>query len=139
MITSLAKSNPQVLRFGAVGVVNTLLDIGLLFILSNLGVFVVLANIISTTTAFVFSFVANKHYTFRSSGGNLLREMVLFTGVTLFGLWVLQSLVIALTLPVTSSLIENDEIALLASKIAATLISLTWNYLLYNRFVFRSR
>lgn len=139
MITRLGKNNQQVLRFGAVGVVNTLLDVGLLFVLSNLGVFVVLANIISTTTAFVFSFFANKHYTFKATGGQLIREMVLFTVVTLFGLWVLQSLVIALTLPVASSLIESDAIALLAAKALATVVSLTWNYLLYSRVVFTSR
>jgi putative flippase GtrA len=139
MITAPGKNNQQVIRFGAVGVVNTLIDVGLLFVLSNLGVFVVLANIISTTMAFVFSFFANRHYTFRRSGGDMLREMLLFTVVTLFGLWVLQSIVIAAFYPLIATLVDNESVALLASKAFATIVSLTWNYLLYARVVFVKR
>lgn len=97
-----------------------------------------LANIASSTTAFIASFVANKKYTFRSHGDSLLREMVLFVVVTLFGLWVLQSVVIWLVLPLMKALLA-DSLALLAAKLVATVVSMSWNYILYATVVFRGK
>lgn len=131
------KNNPQLLRFGLVGGVNTALDFGLLFILKFIGVPVELANIMSTGTAFVFSFFANKKYTFKSTGSNVMREIILFIVVTLTGLWVLQTLVINLLHQPLTSLVGNDDMGLFVAKLLATLVSLTWNYLLYSRVVFK--
>jgi spoIIIJ-associated protein len=80
---------------------------------------------------------ANKKYTFRSSSGNVKREIVLFTIVTLFGLWVLQNGVIWLISPLCAALLHNESLALLAAKLAGTIVSLTWNYLTYDILVFR--
>ena len=117
--------------------INTALDFGLLFVFKSLGLPVALANILSTTIAFVFSFFANKNYTFKSSGTNVVREMVLFVIVTLFGLWVLQTGVIWLTLPLCSELLGSTDRGLLAAKLIATVVSMTWNYILYDRLVFK--
>ncbi len=125
------------MRFGAVGIINTALDFGLLFIFKSLGIPVEVANIMSTGIAFIFSFFANKKYTFKATGTNVVREMVLFVAVTLFGLWVLQTAVISLTLPMTTGLLHDKNLALLASKLIATLVSLTWNYILYDKLVFK--
>ena len=59
------KNNPQLIRFGLVGGVNTALDFGLLFMFKAFGLPIGLANIVSTSIAFVFSFFANKKYTFK--------------------------------------------------------------------------
>ena len=130
-------NNPQVLRFGLVGGINTVLDFGILFALKLAGVPVELANIASTGTAFIFSFFANKKYTFKSSGANVVREMILFVVVTLTGLWVLQTAIIAWTLAPLTSLVENTDVALLFAKILATVVTLVWNYVLYSRLVFK--
>ena len=130
-------SNQQLLRFGLVGGVNTALDFGLLFIFTFLGLPVTLANILSTGIAFIFSFFANKKYTFKTSGTNILREVLLFVGVTLFGLWVLQTVVIALLHAPLTALIDDSGLALLLAKLVATIVSLTWNYILYSKVVFR--
>lgn len=129
--------NNTLVRFGTVGIVNTALDFGLLFLFQRLGMPIAAANILSTSIAFGFSFLANKKYTFRSHGTNLRREIILFTVVTLFGLWVLQTVVIYLTYPTGASLLRNDDLGLLVAKSIATVVSLIWNYLLYSRVVFK--
>ena len=131
------KNKAQIARFGIVGAANTALDFGLLFILRALGLPVEFANIASTTIAFLFSFFANKKYTFKTSGTNVVREMILFVVVTLTGLWVLQTLVIMLTLPWLTAITNQTDIALLISKLIATVVSMTWNYLLYTYIVFK--
>lgn len=131
------KDKARLARFGIVGAANTVLDFGLLFILKSFGLPVELANIASTTAAFVFSFLANKKYTFKTSGTNVGREMVLFVIVTLTGLWVLQTLVITLTLPWLTNITHQSDTALLFAKLLATAVSMTWNYVLYTYIVFK--
>lgn len=129
--------NSQALRFILVGSGGTVIDFGILFLLKSLGVPVLFANLTSTSIAFAYSFLANKKYTFKTSGTNVVREITLFIVVTLFGLWVIQNIVIHFTLPVISAQVENDSISLLLAKVLATAVSLVWNYVLYNKLVFR--
>jgi putative flippase GtrA len=135
----LQKITDKRIRFVLVGGTNTTIDFGILFILSYLGLYLILANIISTSIAFVFSFIANKHYTFQEKSGNVLNQIILFIAVTLFGLWVLQSIVIALTYPLLKSMSDTDFFALMLAKIIATVVSMIWNYILYSRVVFKNR
>lgn len=131
------KNKSQLIRFGLVGGVNTALDFGLLFALKSIGLTAMMANVFSTSIAFVFSFFANKKYTFKSSGTNIVREMILFVVVTLSGLWVLQTGVIWLALPHLSKLLGSPEVGLLVTKLIATAVSMTWNYILYDKLVFK--
>ena len=130
------KNNPRVLRYGLVGIINTAIDFGLLFLLKSLGLPVVIANISSTGTAFIFSFFANKKYTFKTSGTSIIREMVLFVAVTLFGLWVLQTIIIDYSLDLINNVVHNLNISLLIAKLIATAVSMVWNYVLYSKLVF---
>lgn len=131
------RNNPQLIRFGIVGGVNTALDFGFLFVFKALGIPVEIANTMSTGLAFVFSFFANKKYTFKSTDTNVVREMVLFVIVTLTGLWVLQTIIIAALHDPLSAIIKNTDIALLVAKLLATVASLTWNYIFYSKLVFK--
>jgi len=131
------KSSSTKARFLVVGGINTAIDFGILFLLKALGLPAVSANLIATTTAFCFSFFANKKYTFRTSGTNVKREVVLFVVVTLFGLWVLQTLVIQGVLTLLSDTSFSQDMSLLVAKICATVVSLIWNYTLYSRLVFK--
>lgn len=133
------KNSPQIIRFGAVGVVNTALDFGLLFIFKTLGIPIEMANMMSTGVAFIFSFFANKKYTFKTTDTNVVREMVLFVIVTLIGLWVIQTTIIMMTHDPLTAVLHNSDVALLFSKLLATLASLTWNYILYNKLVFKKQ
>lgn len=124
------------LRFLLVGVLNTLIDIALFLLLTALGMAVVPANMISTGVALAFSFLVNRAYTFRSDG-RIVGQAVRFLVVTLIGLWVLQPVVIWLSLLWLETWLPTAA-ALLVAKLAATVVSLTWNYLLYSAVVFRT-
>ena len=131
--------NSQEFKFAVVGGFNTALDFSILFGLNFIGLDPVISNIFSTGISFVSSFVLNKKITFKSehkTRKELLREMIMFTIVTLFGLWVIQSAVIALISPIISSFIDSSSIVLFLAKCIATLFSLTWNFILYKRVVF---
>lgn len=133
------KNKQQLRRFALVGGLNTIVDFGLLFVFKSFGIPIGISNVFSTTIAFVVSFFANKKYTFQSSGTHIVREMLLFVIVTLFGLWVLQTIVIQLTLPWLSLLTGDSNLGLFAAKILATGVSMVWNYILYATVVFRGR
>jgi len=129
----------KITRFAMVGGANTAIDFGILFILKQLGLQILSANIISTTIAFLFSFTLNKKYTFKSTDKNVRREFVLFVVITLFGLWVIQNIVIWLALPILANLGMNENMALLFAKLVATVFSMVWNYILYDRVVFATK
>lgn len=130
------KNRSEKIRFVAVGAINTLIDFCLLFGFRWLGVPVVASNIGSTSTAFVFSFFANKNVTFQTKNTNVKREIALFIIVTLFGLWVIQSIVIVFLKPLLTSYSLPDATALFIAKLIATGVTLVWNYILYARVVF---
>jgi putative flippase GtrA len=116
----------QQLRFGLVGIGNTLVDL--------VG-YTVIANLISTTMGMALSFTLNRSFTFRAAGGGAVRQIVLFVLVTGIGLWVIQPLVIMLTRDLFAGLPETLAIA--APKLAGICVALVWNYVLYSRLVFR--
>lgn len=127
------------LRFALVGGINTVIDFGILFSLVYLGLDKIPSNFISTSVAFVFSFFANKTFTFKSKTGNAKREFSLFILVTLFGLWVLQPVVITAVSFILTPLDVKEGAALFIGKIIATGVSLVWNYVMYSRFVFKTK
>ena len=135
------KKHGTKIRFALVGGINTLIDFGLLFAFSSLwGIPRGFSNILSTSVAFIFSFFANKRYTFKSTEkDNIVREMILFTVVTLFGLWIIQSLIIHSLTPFIASFGLSDELSLFVAKLVATAASLIWNYILYSKVVFKSK
>ena len=132
--------NNQAFWFSVIGGINTALDFIILFVLASFGVKIFIANIFSTGTTFIISFLMNKKITFKSVSNNkkeLIREMVLFIFVTLFGLWVIQNTVISTTMPIFENLLKNKRISLLLSKLIATVFSLIWNFILYKKVVFK--
>lgn len=133
---ALLKKHESKLRFAFIGGINTALDFGILFLLTALGLDKLVANFFSTSVAFVFSFFANRTFTFKSTG-SAKKQFLPFLIVTLIGLWVLQPLVI---LAITQLLHSLDQaLALFIAKLIATVVSLIWNYILYSRFVFKKK
>ncbi len=126
-------------RFALVGGVSTVIDFGILFLLRSIGVNVITANIASTAIAFAFSFTANKKFTFQTTNTNVRREIILFVIVTLFGLWVLQSLVIMAVSGLIQPHLANETMRTLVAKLLATVVSMTWNFILYKRVVFTTQ
>lgn len=132
--------NNQAFWFSVIGGINTALDFIILFVLASFGVKIFIANIFSTGTTFIISFLMNKKITFKSVSNTkkeLIREMILFILVTLFGLWVIQNIVISTAMPIFENLLKNKRISLLLSKLIATIFSLIWNFILYKKVVFK--
>ncbi|MFE0024234.1 GtrA family protein [Amycolatopsis sp. NPDC059021] len=119
------------LRFGLVGVANTLLDALSYALLVTLGVPLVVANFLSTSAGMTLSFTLNRSFTFRAKDGDVRRQAILFFAVTAFGLWVIQALVI---MAVTKAF---PGVHVLVPKAAGIAVGLVWNYVLYHQVVFR--
>lgn len=131
------KKHAEKLRFAVVGGANTLLDFSILFLLVALGLDRVPSNFISTGIAFIFSFFVNKSFTFKSTSGNVKKQFAIFLIITLFGLWVIQPIIITATAWFISDLGIPNLIVLFIGKMLATVATLIWNYTLYSRFVFK--
>lgn len=124
-------------RFAIVGGANTALDFLLLFLFVNLGVNKIGANYLSTGISLVFSFFANKSFTFKNKSANAKKQFGIFLLVTITGLWVLQPIIIWIITSTLESYVSNESYLLFIAKLIATVASLTWNYLLYSRLVFK--
>lgn len=144
-------------RFLLLGVVNTLLDFALFNLLriatdttTDQIYQLVILNIISASCIAVFSFVMNRRYVFRHTTSTK-RHGLLFVAITLAGIYFVQQPIFSLVLhfdPGLANALETFGLALglpftihfystNLAKAIATLGSMTWNYWLYNRVVFR--
>lgn len=133
----LLKQHAEKLRFAIVGGANTAIDFGVLFLLTFLGLDKIVANYFSTSIALIFSFFANKSFTFKHKEGSARKQFILFLVVTLAGLWILQPIIIWISTATLEPYIENSAINLFIAKFIATIASLIWNYLLYSKLVFK--
>ncbi|MEI6851035.1 MAG: GtrA family protein [Candidatus Saccharibacteria bacterium] len=132
------KKHAEKLRFGVVGGLNTAIDFTILFVLVGFGLPVIASNFISTSAALVFSFFANKKFTFKNNNKSTSKHIVLFLSITLFGLWVIQPVIIEGIRYLVEPMSLNKDIVLLIGKLFATCATLVWNYILYRKFVFKN-
>ena len=131
------KKHAEKARFVVVGGANTALDFFILFLLTFMGVDKFVANYFSTGIALIFSFFANKSFTFKDTSKSAKKQFALFLIITLIGLWVIQPLIIWGVTVLLAPYSTNEAANLFIAKLVATVASLTWNYLLYSRVVFK--
>lgn len=128
------KAAGQVVRFGLVGVLNTLVDFALLNLLYHVFSFPLLvANTLSYTGGFANSFLWNKHWTFSTRGSRHIgREMIIFGAVSLSALLVNNAGIYGL-----HELFGGTSIlAINLQKLGASIASMTWNFLGYRYLAF---
>lgn len=140
-------------KFGVVGIINTLIDFTIYNLLSSKTTLTLIqSNLISTSVAMIFSFWANRSLVFESRKGNPVKEAIIFFVVTAFGLYVLQNGIIHIltvdwTGPVhlatrivhsigLSGKLSDSFVIKNSAKLAGIVVSLTWNYLTYKKWVF---
>jgi putative flippase GtrA len=125
-------TQPEFIRFCVVGLVNTAVDLGLYTLLAHeLHMELFYANMISTATALAVSYLLNASFTFKSL--KTKRQLALYIGVTLFGLWVLQPLVIT-----GATWLFHDHLPfMLLPKVLAIGVTVLWNYTWYRKVIFR--
>ncbi len=124
----------SVFKFGIVGVVNTLIDWCLYFILTRYTVFFALHLAIAKGVSFmggtVPSFIANRYWTFNQSSPVKIAE------ITKFYLTVIVALAInAFSLYVFVHIFNMYD---LVGVILATVLSFIWNYMISKFWVFKS-
>ena len=131
-------------KFVSVGVLNTLIDFGILNLLSYIfaihsGPAIALFNAVSFSAAVVNSYFWNKFWTFRVGASDEgAKDFVQFVFVSLIGLGLNTGIVYSLTTlvgapeDVSPALWEN------IAKAIAIPVNLTWNFLGYKFWVFKS-
>jgi len=135
----LRKKHGQKIRYGVVGIFNTVLDFTLLFIFVALGIERIPANYMSTGVSMVFSFYGNRRFAFKHTGDQKRKQFVLFVIVTVIGMWVIQPVVIWIVSTAIDPYLMNKSVELFIAKLTATGASLVWNYMLYSRLVFKKK
>lgn len=127
----------QVGRFASVGVVNTLVDLGLFLLLSWAGAGLLLANTVSTSAGMAVSFLGNRRFVFGRTG-HVVREVTLFFVVCAIGIWVIQPAVIVGVVRVVDELLPAwSALGIVAGKCAGIVVAAVWNFVLYKHLVFR--
>ena len=117
-----------VVRFLAVGVCNTVIDLALFWVLhAPLGI--VVANVVSTSAGMVFSFLVNGRHTFEAARVTL-RQAVLFVAANVATMWVLQPLLI-------HAVHDVATVPVMVAKVVALGGSVIANFLLYRYVVWR--
>ena len=131
----------QFAKYGLVGILNTLLDFGILNLLSYLtkiyqGGWLIFFNFFAFFIANINSYFWNKYWTFDKGNKNKTQEFAKFFVVSLIGyglnsfaLWTITS--ISPILNLTAAQWEN------IGKLIGTVFSLIWNFVGYKIFVFK--
>ena len=137
-------------RFGLVGIINTVLDFAIEnFLHFALSFSPVVAGVISGTIAMINSFFLNQRFTFKAKKTEP-KKVVYFFAITLFGIYVIRSLILklltevwlwpaqtvytithALHLPFSQQFVTNNF-----ALGVAIFVVLFYNYIMYKKFVF---
>lgn len=122
----------QVIKFVLVGAFNTVLDVGLYYVLTRfLFLYYLLAKALSFAVAVTSSFILNRRFTFRNTDPNKMTQYIRFWLVALIGL--------GLNTFILYILVEKAGWFDLYAVIAAVFIVFFWNFTLSRFWVFRNR
>lgn len=124
------------IKFILVGIANTLADFISYSFFIFTGIPALISNLFSTSIALTISFFLNKNYTFNYQSKTSTKQKSLFILLTLANLWIIQPLVIYTIIFVGSGLINDNNLAMVG-KIIAVALTLSLNYLFYDRIVFK--
>ncbi|MCR4330316.1 MAG: GtrA family protein [Patescibacteria group bacterium] len=143
MTTEAKNSIFQFLKFGVVGILNTLVDLGvfnLLIFLFGLvhGPLFAVFKTISFVVAVVNSYFMNKHLVFNTQGAGKSTEFSLFLIVSIVGL--LLNVLVSYAVFATGKMLAPEVSFYLFANLGALLgsgIVMLWNFLGYKFFVFK--
>lgn len=115
----------QILKFGVVGIIATVIDFGVLYILSQpLGMDPVVSAGISFCVSLVFNYVASMRYVFtHREDMSRSREFVIFLVLSLIGLAINEAIMAA-----GVAFLGSSALAVMGTKVLATAIVMVWNF-----------
>ena len=125
---------PELARFGVVGLIGAIIDLGGAdYLHVHLGIEPMAAKAISITAATVVTYLGSRFWTFRHRVNQaLLREGVLFVVLNVIGLGIAEA-VIAVT---TYGLDLKSELAYNAASVVGTGLGTIFRYFAYKKWVF---
>jgi len=132
----------QMFKFVVIGAFNTAIDFGILNLLMYLtetygGGGIIPLNVISFSVAVTNSYFWNRFWTFRAKGSASGKEFGQFILVSLVGVAIHTSVVFAITTFIPPVGGVGRELWANLAKVAATGLSLVWNFIGYKFIVFR--
>jgi len=148
------ESTQQFLLFCVVGLITTIVDFAIFNLLTGrtLRWRRIPANLVSVTSAMVWSFLANWFLVFQPDGSAWLERAGRFLATTAFSAFVLQNVILHVTAnvwkwPVSIALrllrklgslqrVDDDIIARNTCKVMAVSAGLIWNFFWYKFFVY---
>ena len=115
----------QILKFGVVGIIATVIDFGMLYVLSQpLGMDPVISAGISFCVSLVFNYVASMRYVFtHREDMSRSREFVIFLVLSLIGLAINEVIMAA-----GVAVLGSSALAVMGTKVLATAIVMVWNF-----------
>ena len=115
----------QILKFGVVGIIATVIDFGVLYVLSQpLGMNPVISAGISFCVSLVFNYVASMRYVFtHREDMSRSREFVIFLVLSLIGLAINEAIMAA-----GVAFLGSSALAVMGTKVLATAIVMVWNF-----------
>jgi len=119
----------QLRRYVIVGASSFVIDAGIFEIVRRLGVWYILATVISQSCAITYNFLLNKHWSFKSEGRGhreFIRYLLLVGWNNLF-----QVVFLALA-------VEIIHLPHLLAKVLGAGLVVSWTFLLYRLWVFKS-
>jgi len=114
----------QIIKFGLVGIIATVLDFLVLTVLTEfLGIHYLLSAAISFTVATVFNYIASMKYVFdsRYEKGHKHQELFIFVVLSLIGLGLNQVFM--------WFFVEITVLHYIIAKVLATILVMTWNFI----------
>jgi len=121
----------QFIKFNIVGLANTVLDFALFSLLSWLGVYFIIAQVISYSVGVLNSFILNKYWTFAQRNGLETKQAVRFILLNLGSL--------LLSLGLLAILNDQLHLAILYAKLLTTGATMMVNFAGNKLWVFRVR
>lgn len=130
----------QAIKFGAVGVLNTLIDYGLFNSLVALtgihaGIKVGLINALTVTLAAANSYFLNRNWTFEAKQGKHSNQLFRFIIATFIGV-LINSAVVTGVSGIGQWLAVSPYIILNGGKLLGAVLSILWNFVSYRMWVF---
>ncbi|MGE5418432.1 MAG: GtrA family protein [Acidobacteriota bacterium] len=134
------KIKSQAIKFGAVGLLNTLIDYGLFNLLVALtgiqtGVKVGSINTFTQTLAAINSYFFNRNWTFKARQGKHSWQIIKFTIATVIGI-LINSAVVMIVSSMGKGLPVSPYIILNGGKLLGAVLSILWNFVSYRLWVF---